>query len=572
MMNRRQNIFIIFIIIISVNVISNFFSFDIDLTEDKKYTLSDNSKKILSQVDDILTIKVYLEGELPTGFQMLSSSINDFLINCKNENSQIQFEFINPNDNNESKKQEIFTQLQSQGLFPTDLTIKKTSETSRKIIFPGAIMYFKEKRESVNLLENNFSLSPQENINNSIENIEFHLISTINKILNNRKDNIAFLKGNGELLSTQTFDITNSVNNDNNNLNYYYNVEEFDLKKFEFDSINNQPDISLQLKNLNRYKVIIIAKPTIPFNKLDKFLIDQYIMNGGKLLLLIDGVNASIDSINNQNGYFIAKKNDLNLDDQLFKYGVRINSDLVQDLRSTEIPIVTGYSNNRPIQELFKWPYYPLISSKSNHPITKNLDGIKSDFISSIDTLKNNIKKTILLKSSNNSRLVQSPSKVSLGIIENPPPVESYNKENIPLAVLLTGKFTSVFKNRIVPKNNEINFKSSSDSTSIIIVSDGDLIANEVSSSGNAFPLGYDKFINYTFDGNKKFIINAIQYLNDQNGLIKLRSKNIKLRLLNNDIISNYRIPITIINLILPILIFLFLIFIINQKNKFKYD
>ena len=571
-MNRHQNIFIIFIIIISVNVISNFFSFDIDLTEDKKYTLSDNSKKILSQVDDILTIKVYLEGELPTGFQMLSSSINDFLINCKNENSQIQFEFINPNDNNESKKQEIFTQLQSQGLFPTDLTIKKTSETSRKIIFPGAIMYFKEKRESVNLLENNFSLSPQENINNSIENVEFHLISTINKILNNRKDNIAFLKGNGELLSTQTFDITNSVNNDNNNLNYYYNVEEFDLKKFEFDSINNQPDISLQLKNLNRYKVIIIAKPTIPFNKLDKFLIDQYIMNGGKLLLLIDGVNASIDSINNQNGYFIAKKNDLNLDDQLFKYGVRINSDLVQDLRSTEIPIVTGYSNNRPIQELFKWPYYPLISSKSNHPITNNLDGIKSDFISSIDTLKNNIKKTILLESSNNSRLVQSPSKVSLGIIENPPPAESYNKENIPLAVLLTGKFTSVFKNRIVPKNNEINFKSSSDSTSIIIVSDGDLIANEVSSSGNAFPLGYDKFINYTFDGNKKFIINAIQYLNDQNGLIKLRSKNIKLRLLNNDIISNYRIPITLINLILPILIFLFLIFIINQKNKLKYD
>ena len=571
-MNRHQNIFIIFIIIISVNVISNFFSFDIDLTEDKKYTLSDNSKKILSQVDDILTIKVYLEGELPTGFQMLSSSINDFLINCKNENSQIQFEFINPNDNNESKKQEIFTQLQSQGLFPTDLTIKKTSETSRKIIFPGAIMYFKEKRESVNLLENNFSLSPQENINNSIENVEFHLISTINKILNNRKDNIAFLKGNGELLSTQTFDITNSVNNDNNNLNYYYNVEEFDLKKFEFDSTNNQPDISLQLKNLNRYKVIIIAKPTIPFNKLDKFLIDQYIMNGGKLLLLIDGVNATIDSINNQNGYFIAKKNDLNLDDQLFKYGVRINSDLVQDLRSTEIPIVTGYSNNRPIQELFKWPYYPLISSKSNHPITNNLDGIKSDFISSIDTLKNNIKKTILLESSNNSRLVQSPSKVSLGIIENPPPAESYNKENIPLAVLLTGKFTSVFKNRIVPKNNEINFKSSSDSTSIIIVSDGDLIANEVSSSGNAFPLGYDKFINYTFDGNKKFIINAIQYLNDQNGLIKLRSKNIKLRLLNNDIISNYRMPITIINLILPILIFLFLIFIINQKNKLKYD
>ena len=196
--------------------------------------------------------------------------------------------------------------------------------------------------------------------------------------------------------------------------------------------------------------LIIIAKPTIPFNKLDKFLIDQYVMNGGKLLLLIDGAIAALDSLNNKNGYFVSIKNDLNLDDQLFKYGVRVNPNLVQDLRSTEIPIVTGYSNNRPIQELFKWPYYPLVSSNINHPISKNIDGIKCDFISSIDTIKNNIKKTILLESSINSRVVQTPTKVSLGIIENPPPSESFNKSNLPLAVLLSGRFTSVFKNRIV--------------------------------------------------------------------------------------------------------------------------
>ena len=569
-MKIQQKILVSFLVIVLINIISSFYSYDLDLTQDKRYTLSKSSKNILNKIDDILTIKVYLDGDLPTGFQMLNSSINNFLTNCRKNNSFIEFEFINPNDNNESKRKEIYNQLQSQGLFPTDLTIKKTNETSRKIIFPGAIMYYKDKREAINLLENNFSISPQKNINNSIENIEFHFISAINKIIENKKDNIAFLTGNGELNSNQTFDITSSVNNDNNNLNYYYNVEEFNIKEFEYDSIKNEPNISLQLKNLNRYKLLIIAKPTIPFNKLDKFLIDQYIMNGGKVLFLIDGTIASLDSLNNKDGYFIATKNNLNLDDQLFKYGIRINSNLVQDLRSTEIPVVTGYTNNRPLQELFKWPYYPLVSSGNIHPISKNIDGIKCNFISSIDTLKNNISKTILLESSKNSRFVQTPSKISLGIIENPPPIESYNKGKLPLAVLLSGKFTSVFKDRIVPKTTDIKFKKNSDSTSIIVIADGDLIANETNKNGNIYPLGYDKFINYTFEGNKKFIINAIQFLTDNNGLINLRSKNIKLRLLNNDLITNYRILIIILNIFLPLILFLILIYSSNKILRVK--
>ena len=569
-MKIQQKILVSFLVIVLINIISSFYSYDLDLTQDKRYTLSKSSKNILNKIDDILTIKVYLDGDLPTGFQMLNSSINNFLTNCRKNNSFIEFEFINPNDNNESIRKEIYNQLQSQGLFPTDLTIKKTNETSRKIIFPGAIMYYKDKREAINLLENNFSISPQNNINNSIENIEFHFISAINKIIENKKDNIAFLTGNGELNSNQTFDITSSVNNDNNNLNYYYNVEEFNIKEFEYDSIKNEPNIYLQLKNLNRYKLLIIAKPTIPFNKLDKFLIDQYIMNGGKVLFLIDGAIASLDSLNNKDGYFIATKNNLNLDDQLFKYGIRVNSNLVQDLRSTEIPVVTGYSNNRPLQELFKWPYYPLVSSGNTHPISKNIDGIKCNFISSIDTLKNNISKTILLESSKNSRFVQTPSKISLGIIENPPPIESYNKGKLPLAVLLSGKFTSVFKDRIVPKTTDIKFKKNSDSTSIIVIADGDLIANEANKNGNIYPLGYDKFINYTFEGNKKFIINAIQFLTDNNGLINLRSKNIKLRLLNNDLITHYRILIIILNIFLPLILFLILIYFSNKILRVK--
>ena len=295
-------------------------------------------------------------------------------------------------------------------------------------------------------------------------------------------------------------------------------------------------------------------------------------MHGGKILLLMDGVNASIDSINNKNGYFIASENNLNIDDQLFKYGIRINNDLIQDLRATEIPIVTGYSNNQPIQDFFKWPYYPLLSSNSDHPISKNIDALKCDFVSSIDTLKNDIHKTIILESSKRSRKVQSPVKVSLSILENPPPSETFNKPNIPVGVLLSGRFTSVFKDRIVPKDKSLDFKEKSDSTKLIIVSDGDIIANDVSQNKGTYPLGYDKFINYTYQGNKKFILNSIQFLCDDNGLIKLRSKNIRLRLLNSELISDNKSIIILINTLIPIIVFLLLILIVNTFNRLKYD
>ena len=570
-MNKKNTFYFSLVLLLIANLLANHFSFNIDLTEDKKYTLSNDSKSILSNINDNLSIKVYLEGDLPAGFELLSNSINDFLISCKKENNLIDVEFINPNIEDLEQKENLFKQLQDQGLYPTDLTIKKTNETSRKIIFPGAIIYYKDKRECVNILENNFSVSPQNNINISIENIEFQFISTFNKMLNNKKVNIAILDGNGELTENELYDITNSVNGDNNNLNYYYNVERFNLKEFEYDSIRNEPLISNQLNKLNRYNVAIIAAPTIPFNKLDKFLLDQYLMNGGKILLVTDGVNADLDSLNNKEGFFISSKQNLNLDDQLFKYGLRINSDLIQDLRSTEIPIITGYSNNRPIQEFYKWPYFPLISGNENI-ISKNIDAISTNFVSSIDTLKNNIKKTILLSSSDKSRIIQTPTKISLSILENPIPSITFNKKNIPIAVLLSGSFTSVFKDRIAPKDKNINFKEFSDSTEIIVISDADIIRNDISNKGIPLPLGYDKYINYTYDGNKKFILNAIQYLSDNDGLINLRSKTLKIRLLNMDLINNYKSLIMILNIFLPVFLFILIILTIQFNIRPKYE
>ena len=328
-------------------------------------------------------------------------------------------------------------------------------------------------------------------------------------------------------------------------------------------------NISKQIKKLSNYKALIIAKPTIAFNSLEKFIIDQYIMNGGKVLWLIDAVNANMDSLQKKNS-FIAQKNNLNLDDQLFKYGARINANLIEDLRSTQIPIVTGYSNNIPQQSYLPWPYYPLLFSEINHPISKGLDAIKCDFVSSIDTIKNTIKKTILLNSSKQSRVNPTPAKISLGILQNPPPIESFNKSHLPIAVLLEGEFESVFKNRILPKKN-IDFKTTSTKTQMIIVADGDIARNRVSKNGDIFPLGYDRFIKYTYPGNKKFVMNAIHYLCDDTGLTKLKSKEIKLRLLDKEKIAENKFLIQFVNIVFPLLLLLIytLLFLHFRKKRY---
>ena len=272
----------------------------------------------------------------------------------------------------------------------------------------------------------------------------------------NQKEKIAFLRGHAELNEKEVTDISYSVLiNDNYSLSEYYEVEHFDITKFEFDSTSNQPNLAKQLQKLQGYKAIIIAKPRLAFRKLDKLLMDQYIMGGGNVLWLLDGVNANMDNL--QEGSFMANKKELNLDDMLFKYGVRINTDLIQDLRAGKIEIV-DYSGSIPQGYFFKWPYYPLLASDSKHPIAKNLDAIKCEFVSSVDTIKNKINKTILLHSSTNARVIPSPHRISLRILKNPTPPKHYSEQNIPIAVLLEGNFQSVFKNRMLPKNKFFDF------------------------------------------------------------------------------------------------------------------
>lgn len=558
--------------IILANVLFSLANFKIDLTEDKKHSISKESKQIINNLDDVLFIKVYLDGDFPSEFKHLQAELLNLLTTFKSiAGENLDFEIINPNQTKDKKeKNNLFKQLVKNGLNPTDIEIRSTSSKSSQIIFPGALIYYKERKKAVNFLNNSATKKPGENINSSIENLEYEFISAIYHLTKNKTEKIAFLEGNGELTAAEVYDLTESVLQDNYKLSYHYNIERFNIKEFEIDSATMQADIAKQILNLNKFKTLIIAKPTIAFNMLEKFIIDQYIMNGGKILWLIDGVNASIDSLQKANS-FIALKNDLNLDDQLFKYGARINANLIEDLRSTQIPIVTGYSNNIPQQSYFPWPYYPLLFSERNHSISKGLDAIKCDFASSIDTIKNSIKKTILLTSSKQSRFNPAPVKISLGILENPPSIESFNKSELPIAVLLEGEFESVFKNRILPRQQSIDFKDKSKTTKMIVVSDGDIARNNISSNSDIYPLGYDKFIKYTYPGNKKFVMNAIHYLCDDIGLTKLKSKEIKLRLLDKEKITINKHLIQFINIILPlILLFIFMILFLHFK-KTKY-
>ena len=565
------SVILLVVLVLFINILSSFINWNVDLTNDKKHSLSKESIEIIKNLDDRLFISVYLKGDFPAGFKKLQKATQDLLKQFNEiRNNKIDFEFINPNNvTNENEKLAYFKKLVKENLYPTDLEIKKDGKQVNQIIFPGATIDYKGKKVAVNFLKQLPGESPENNINSSIEALEYEFVSAIEHLSKNRLTKIAFLEGNGELSEQQVYDITESVLDDNFNLSYYYKVDRFNIKEFPVDSFTNLPNLLMQSNRLNSYKAIIIAKPTIPFNNLDRFLIDQYIMNGGKVLWLVDGVKASIDSLQNKLGAFIATKNVLNIEDQLLRYGVRINSNLIEDLRSTKIPIITGYSNNKPQQSYFNWPYSALLVSDSKHVISKGLDGVKCEFVSSIDTIKNNINKTILLHSSRESRLIPAPCKISLGILETPPLQSSYNKEFLPIAILLEGEFESIFKDKLVQKNKQILFIEKSVNTKMIVISDGDMIANDLSNSGSIYPLGYDKSIKFTYSGNKHFIINAIQYLCGDNTLSNLKVKELSLRMLDKKKIQKNKFIIQLINIALPILLLLlFALFFVSYKKR----
>ncbi len=523
--------------------LSSVLYFRIDLTSEKRYTLTNATRNILRNLEQEVFIQVYLEGEMPIGFKNMRRATKELLDEFRiYSRKKMIYEFINPAESPDQKvRNEVFRELDSKGLKATNaLFSDKEGGRSQKIIFPGAIVNYNGMEMAVNLLKNNTSLTSSQNLNNSIEGLEYEFIHVIKNISSDTIYKVAFIEGHGELDEYQVGDITME-------LARFYHVDR--------GIIGGKPGI------LDDYAAVIVAKPREAFSEADKFVIDQYIMNGGGVLWLIDAVRVDWDSLE-QTGVTVGLIEQINLDDQLFKYGVRINPKLIQDINCAIIPINTAFVGQQPKYVPAPWLYFPLLFPLENHPVTKNLNLIRSEFVNVIDTVgvEGRIKKNILLRSSKDTRVVSVPVFIRLEDIKNPPAEREFNKPFQSAAVLLEGEFESVFKNRMISqyiKNQDVDFRDHSIPNRMIIVADGDVIRNKVSVRADRIiplTLGQDRYTQQTY-GNKDFILNAVHYLAEETSLVEIRSRTLTLRLLDKTKIINEKFKWQLINTVLPVLI-----------------
>lgn len=546
-------------IIVLVYIASQWVYTSFDATEERRYTLAPATRELLKDLDDRIYIKVLLAGRFPAGFKRLQESTEDMLRRFSQVSPQIEYNFENPNEGTAEEVNARHQQLSKEGLVPTKLRISDAAGASAQYIFPYAVINYGTRSIPVNLLQDDIPGADKEVIlNNSISLLEYKLADGIQKIKRQTREIVAFTEGQGELTRLQTASFEKDLSN------------AYAVNRINLDSIVQIP------KDI---RALIIAKPTEEFSEAHLFMLDQYIMNGGHVLFLIDPLVVSLDSIN-QNKYYIPMPYNLGLDPLLFNLGARVNPNLVLDLQSTRIPMVVGMQGDKPQTELFPWYYHPLISTTSDHPITKGLDRIQLEFPGSVDTIRtaSPVRKTILLQSSQYSRIQLTPVRLSFDILREEPDPKLFNKGPQNFAVMLEGTFESMYKNRLsegqmdVLKKAGLPYKPSGDSAKVLVVTDGDIIKNLVNStSGEIAPLGFNKYENTSFTGNRDFLLNAVEYMLDESGVLEARSKDIKLRLLNAVKAKEEQTKWQLINILGPLgLIFLLgLIYQFLRKRKF---
>jgi ABC-2 type transport system permease protein len=558
------------LVIVLVNIISSFLFTRVDLTAEKRYSLSPATKKMLRNLNDLVFFKVYLEGDLPAGFRRLANETREMLDEFRAYSRNIQYEFSDPSESPNAKdRNDAYKLLIEQGLQPTDLRVNEKGQSSQLIIFPGAIASYRGKEVPVQLLMTQMGQDPGRVLNNSVQGLEYNLASAVQKLVQMNKPRIAFIQGQGELSDAETIDAFTA-------LSEFYNVDRVTLNhKINSLTVRLKADSSHE-KLVNKYRAIIIAKPTKPFDEKDKFLIDQFIMRGGKVLWLIDPVFASQDSLGKYNS-IMGIAQDVNLEDMLFNYGVRLNTNLVLDVQALPIPVKTGQVGNQPRFEFFPWYFFPILTPLSGHPIVNGLNAIKSEFISSLDTIGNPaVKKAVLLTTSNYSKTANAPVLIDLDILKTEPDERMFSQGPQPVAVLLEGNFVSAFEFRIPPElaeNREMDFQHKSAKPSkMVVIADGDIIKNQFDiSKGYPLPLGYDQYTRKTF-GNRDLILNIMNYLCDDSGLITVRSREVTLRSLDMTKVNKQRIYWQIINIILPVAFVILFAAIKFRLRKRKYS
>ncbi|MBL7856155.1 MAG: gliding motility-associated ABC transporter substrate-binding protein GldG [Cyclobacteriaceae bacterium] len=521
------------VFVMLVNLLSSLFFFRLDLTEEKRYSIKKPTQDILNQLDDDVYMEVYLDGELNAPFRRFQKSIRETLEEFRiYTNNKIHYTFIDPSLAKSQKAQsEFMSELASKGIQPTNVIGNKDGQRIEKIVFPGVLISYSGLESGVMLLKGSSASSSEEKINQSIEGIEFELANALYKMVNTDPKRIGLLTGHGELSNLEVAAFTSAL------------AEVYDVAP-----------VSLQDDHLDRFAALLIAKPKTTFSPLDKYQLDQFIMRGGRVMFLLDKLDASMDSASRED-YFAFPYN-LGLDDLLYKYGVRINVDLIQDRNSAMYPVITGEVGGKPQMQLMPWPYFPLINRYADHPITRNLDAVTTKFVSSIDSVKApGIKKTPLLFTSEVSRTLVAPVKVSINELRRTVKESDFASPFIPVGYLLEGKFSSLFKNRFLPEGAASStFREAGVDSKIIVFADGDLAANVVNPrSGQPQAMGFDPFVKYTF-ANKDLLMNAVAYLTEDNGLIHTRNKEVKIRPLNKQKLTDERFIWQVVNLALPII------------------
>ncbi len=540
---RYLQILIVVGIVIAINIISDYIHYDLDLTEDKRFTLSESTKKIVESADDNITIKVLLEGEFPSGFKRLQASVDDILRRFRNINPRIVYEFENPNEGTAQVVERRRKQLIEDGIIPVNLSYSDGTQFVQKAVFPFAIITYKGRKQIVNLLEEQKLGDDEEVIlNQSVALLEYKFANAFQKMQAERSKNILFIQGNGETGPERTFRLESE-------LQKFHKVGRVSLDSLMF--LDSTIDLA------------IVVAPKKSFSLQNQFKLDQYIMKGGNIIWLIEKFATSLDSISKYK-FYIAPEYDYGLDDLFFKYGVRIDPDFIMDLECSQIPQVIGMVGDKPQTRLFPWMYHPAIASENNHPIVKNIDRVNMFFPSTIDTIKTdgNIKKTVLLRSSKYSRSQLAPARLTFEILRVAPDPSKFDQGKRPVAVLLEGEFESFFKNRLTPDFQAtlntlgIKFIDKGKAAKQIIVSDADFAENLINSAtGATEDIGYNKWEMRYYKGNKDFILNAVEYMLDGGNILEARSKEIKLRLLDGVKTKGERTKWQLINVALPVVL-----------------
>jgi len=538
-----------FLILLNMISYRNFFRWD--LTQEKRFSISKATKNILGELNDEVLVEVYLDGDLPPDFIRMRKSIEEILEEFRvYSNNNVKYKFIDPSSAvNAQSREKFFNSIAEKGIQPTDVFLNQNGSKIQKRILPGAVVSYGLGERGVMLFKGNSAAPPLVRLNQSIEGIEYELASAIETLYNDDPGTIALLAGNGEVDSLEIISLKSAL-----------------AERYRIRSINLQ-----EVEQITGADAIIMAKPSMPFTEAEKFKLDQYLMKGGKALFMVDMLNVNMDSL--ETGTFAFDRG-LNLEDMFFKYGLRLNPDFIQDIISGATSIVVGNMGDQPQVQLMPWPFYPIINNFSDHLITRNLNAVIARFVGSIDTVKAvGINKTPLVFTSNYSRKLSSPVRVSVEDLKTKLQPGQMKDKNVPVGYLLEGHFTSLYKNRFPPpgiSRSEIIIPES-EQTQIIVLSDGDFGRNEINKrSGRPLELGYDQITQQSF-GNLDFLLNSIDYLMDGEGLITARAKEIQMRPLDKVKIQEEKTKWQIVNILGPLAILLFFAVLKVYLRRRKY-